>query len=88
MGSGSDGGEDGPGRNLRAAKNCKPVVIELFRVPVLGPRIRKPVVIALLRLFLIFIEKQTARLGSEFDDFVEGPKKLRTRPVPCFLIFC
>ena len=82
MGSGSDGGDRGPGRHLRAAKKCKPVVIELFRVPVLAPGIRKPVAIALLRLFLIFIEKQTPRLGSEFDDFAEGPKKLRTRPGP------
>ena len=76
-----------PGRHLRAAKKFKPVVIELFRVPVLGPGIRKPVVVALLRLFLIFIEKQTPRLVSEFDDFAEGPKKLHIRPGPCFSFF-
>ena len=58
------------------------MVIELFRVSVLGLGIRKPFVVALLRVFLIFIEKQTPRLGSEFDDFAEGPKKLRTRPGP------
>ena len=87
MASGSDGGDRGPAQKMRAAKKCKPVVIELFRVPVLAPGIRKPVVIALLRLFLILIEKQTTRLVSEFDDFVEGPKKLRTRPAPCFSSF-